>query len=75
MTERSMTAIETLEAICEKLISGRYDLEVINLYDDPDEAEKMQIIAAPTLIKDLPPPVRRLVGDLSNPGRVMMVLR
>ena len=75
MTERSMNAIAEIKAICEDLLTGGYDLEVINLVDNPEIAERMRIMATPTLVKELPPPVRRLVGDLSNRGRVMTVLQ
>ena len=57
--------------ICEEHLSGRYELEVIDLYPRPELAAGEQLIAAPTLIKRLPLPLRRLVGDLSNQQRVM----
>ena len=75
MTERSMKSIEGLKAICEQVLPGRYDLEVVNLYDNPEMAEKMQIIAAPTLVKELPLPARWLVGDVTDRGRVILVLQ
>lgn len=74
LTTRSLQSIEALKALCERLLPGRYDLEVINLMDHPDLAEARQILAAPTLVKELPLPVRRLVGDLTRTDRVLLVL-
>ncbi len=71
MTPRSTEAIARLKAICEKYLDGRYELEVIDIYQQPAAAKIEQIIAAPTLIKLLPPPLRRLVGDLSDTQRVL----
>ena len=73
-TPRSCHAIANLRAICEEYLSGRYDLEVIDIYQQPDEASAQQIIAAPTLIKQFPFPVKRVVGDLSNRDRVLSLL-
>ena len=75
MTARSMEAIASLKTLCEQLLSGRYELEVINLLEHPELAEAEQILAVPTLIKQLPMPVRRLVGDLTKPDRVLLVLQ
>jgi circadian clock protein KaiB len=75
MTNRSMNAVASLKALCEQLLSGRYELEVINLLDHPELAEAKQILASPTLVKELPLPVRRLVGDLTTPDRVLLVLQ
>lgn len=75
MTARSMNAITALKALCEKLLPGRYELEVINLLEHPELAEAKQILATPTLVKELPLPVRRLVGDLTKPDRVILVLQ
>ena len=74
MTARSTQAVSTISAICEELLSGRYDLEVINLYDHPDVAREGQIVAAPTLVKQEPAPERRLVGNLSDRERVLKAL-
>lgn len=74
MTPRSTQAIVTLKAICEEHLAGRYDLEVIDIYQQPTLALGEQIIAAPTLIKKLPLPLRRLIGDLSNEDRVLLGL-
>lgn len=75
MTARSMTAIAALKALCEKLLPGRYELEVVNLFEHPELAEAKEILATPTLVKELPLPVRRLVGDLTKPDRVILVLQ
>jgi circadian clock protein KaiB len=74
MTPRSTEAYARIKAICEKHLSGRYDLEVIDIYQHPALAKDEQIIAAPTLIKKLPAPLRRLVGNLSQEDRVLIGL-
>lgn len=74
MTPRSAEAIARIKNICEEYLSGRYELEVIDVYQQPALAKGEQIIAAPTLIKRLPLPLRRLVGDLSNKQRVLLGL-
>ena len=73
-TPRSTQAVETLRAICDRYLEGRYDLEVIDIYQQPGLLAGEQIIAAPTLVKKFPLPVRRLVGDMSNRGRVLVGL-
>jgi len=73
-TAGSQRAIANLRQICETELAGRYQLEVIDIYQQPSLAEGEQIIAAPTLIKELPPPVRRLVGDMSDRDRVLLGL-
>jgi circadian clock protein KaiB len=73
-TPGSQRAIANLRAICETELAGRYELEVIDIYQQPTLAEGEQIIAAPTLIKQLPLPVRRLVGDMSDRDRVLLGL-
>lgn len=73
-TPRSMLAIRNIQHICRKYLDGRYDLEVIDIYQNPQEAINAQIIAAPTLIKCSPDPVRRAVGDMSNEGKVLLAL-
>ncbi len=74
MTSRSSQAIENIRKICEEYLTGRYDLEIIDIYQHPSLAKGEQILAAPTLIKRLPAPLRRLVGDLSNKERVLLGL-
>jgi circadian clock protein KaiB len=73
-TPRSMLAIRNIQHICRKYLDGRYDLEVIDIYQKPQEAINAQIIAAPTLIKFSPDPVRRAVGDMSNEAKVLSAL-
>lgn len=73
-TARSSQAISNIRSLCEEFLRGNYDLEVVDIYQQPTEAAKEQIIAAPTLIKALPNPPKRLIGDLSNRDRVMVAL-
>jgi len=70
-TPRSVKSIDNLKRFCEKHLKGQYEMEVIDIYQQPALASENQIIAAPTLIKSLPLPLRRLVGDLSNQDRVL----
>ena len=74
MTPRSQRAIENIRAICEERLKGRYSLEIVDNFEHPILAEGEQILAAPTLIKQLPEPLRRIVGDLSNTERVLLGL-
>jgi circadian clock protein KaiB len=74
MTPRSTDAIAAIKAICEEFLPGRYDLEVVDIYQHPEQARSAQIIASPTLLKKLPTPLRRLIGDLSNRERVLIGL-
>ena len=73
-TSKSALAIENIKRICEELLKNRYDLEVIDIYQQPSLARDEQIVAVPTLIKQFPPPVRRLIGDLSNVKKVLFGL-
>jgi circadian clock protein KaiB len=73
-TSRSVTALTNLKKICEEYLEGRYELEVIDLYRMPALAKDEQIIAAPTLIKKLPLPFRRIIGDMSDAGKVLIGL-
>jgi circadian clock protein KaiB len=73
-TNRSVLAITNLKKICEEYLEGRYELEVIDLYQKPFLAKDEQIIAAPTLIKKLPLPFRRIIGDMSNKEKVLLGL-
>jgi circadian clock protein KaiB len=66
MTPRSREAVSNLKQICDKYLEGHYQLEVIDLYQQPALAASHQIIATPTLLKSYPPPLRRLIGDLSD---------
>jgi circadian clock protein KaiB len=74
MTARSSEAIRTLKSLCTKHLQGRYELEVIDIYQHPEAARDEQIIAAPTLVKRLPLPLRRLIGNLSDVERVLVGL-
>ena len=71
---RSLRAISNLKKICEEYLSDNYDLEVIDIYDNPGAAREAQIIAAPTLVKRLPQPLRRFIGDLSNTQKILVGL-
>ena len=73
-TPRSLRSIENLRKLCEKYLKGQFDLEVIDIYQQPALAAEGQIIAAPTLIKTMPLPLRRLVGDFSDQARVVLGL-
>lgn len=73
-TPRSTLAIQNIRAFCEEHLRGRYDLEVIDMYQQPGLAQAEQIYAAPTLVKSLPPPLRRLIGDLSDSEKVLVGL-
>ncbi|WP_371818786.1 circadian clock KaiB family protein [Rhodomicrobium sp. Az07] len=70
-SERSRRAIENLQHLCAEHLSGQVDLEVVDIYQRPELAEEYQVIAAPTLVKLLPLPVRRIIGDLSQEDRVL----
>ena len=71
---RSLQAVQNLKTICEQHFPDDYDLEIIDIYENPTAARDEQIIAAPTLIKKLPEPLRRFVGDLSNTQRILVGL-
>lgn len=73
-TARSVRALSNLRYICEKELEDQYELVVIDVLERPQLAEDEKIIATPTLIKALPPPVRRIIGDLSNQEKVLLGL-
>lgn len=73
-TGRSLKAVYNLRKICEEHLPDNYDLEVIDIYKDPEAAREAQVIAAPTLVKKLPLPLRKFVGDLSNTQKVLVGL-
>lgn len=73
-TVRSENAIRNLKSICQNELKGEYELKVIDVLESPDSAEKDKVMATPTLIKSLPPPIRRLVGDLNDRDRVLLHL-
>lgn len=74
VTPRSAAAIQTVRMICEEHLHGRYDLEVIDLYQHPTLARGEQILAAPTLIKQLPLPLKRIIGDMADEHKVLVGL-
>ena len=74
ITPRSQEAIRTVTAICEEHLAGRYDLEVIDLYQQPTLAKGEQIIAAPTLIKKLPAPLRKIIGSMADKEKILVGL-
>lgn len=73
-TERSLRAVRNIRRLCDERLHGNYSLEVFDLYQEPQLAADVQVLAAPTLIKLLPLPVRRLVGDLANRDKVVAAL-
>ena len=74
MTPKSINAIENIKKICEENLKGRYELEVVDIYQQPEYAKKEEIIAAPTLIKKLPLPLRKFIGDMSNKEKILVGL-
>ena len=73
-TPRSARAIQNIRAICEENLQGRYDLEVIDIYQHPEQIKPEQIVVIPTLVKQLPAPVRLFVGDMSDEKRILLGL-
>lgn len=73
-TSRSIGALENLERLCEEHLAGKYSIEVIDLLKNPQLARGDQILAVPTLVRKLPEPVRKIIGDLSNAERVLVGL-
>jgi circadian clock protein KaiB len=73
-TSRSQIAIMNIRRVCEEHLEGQYQLEVVDIYLKPELAKGDQIIATPTLIKYLPPPLRRVIGDLSKTERILVGL-
>jgi circadian clock protein KaiB len=71
-TPRSIAALANLRRLCEEQLAGRYRIEVIDLLSRPDRARRDDIIVVPTLVRRLPPPLRRIIGDLSNAERVLV---
>ena len=74
MTPRSQRAIQNVRKLCEEHLCGHYELQVIDIYQEPDEVKSEEILAAPTLIKKLPLPLRKLIGDMSKPDRILVSL-
>jgi len=73
-TPRSQRAIDNLRRICDEELHGKYNLAVIDVLERPQLAEDEKILATPTVIKELPPPIRRIIGDLSDTERVLLGL-
>lgn len=74
LTPKSQRAIAEVKRICEEHLKGRYQLEVVDIYQQPTLAKGEQIIAAPTLIKRLPTPLRKFIGDMANTERILLGL-
>jgi circadian clock protein KaiB len=74
LNPKSLQAIENIKSICEKYLAGRYQLDIIDIYQQPILAKEGQIVAAPSLVKELPPPMRKLIGNLSDTDRVLVGL-
>lgn len=73
-TPRSVSAFTNLKSICDKHLKGRYELEIVDLLREPQLARGDQILAIPTLVRRLPEPVKKIIGDLSNTERVLVGL-
>ncbi len=73
-TPRAIAALENLKKICEEHLAGKYNIEVVDLLQNPQLARGDQILAVPTLVRKLPEPVRKIIGDLSNTERVLVGL-
>jgi circadian clock protein KaiB len=73
-TSRSLAAFANLKKICEEHLGGRYKIEIIDLLENPQLAKGDQILAVPTLVRKLPPPIKKIIGDLSNTERVLVGL-
>ena len=75
MTPRSTLAVANIRSLCERYLSGAYELDVVNLYETPASAASQQIVAAPTCVRHFPLPPKRIVGDMSNTERVIAGLQ
>lgn len=73
-TSRSLAALENLQKICDQHLTGKYQVEVVDLLKNPQLAEGDQILAVPTLVRRLPPPLKKIIGDLSDTQRVLVGL-
>lgn len=71
---RSASALRNLEAVCEEHLAGRYRIEIVDLVKQPQLARGDQIVALPTLVRRLPPPMKKIIGDLSNKERLLVGL-
>ena len=73
-TPKSLSAFANLKRLCEQNLAGRYQIEVVDLVKEPHRAQHDQIVALPTLVRKLPEPIKRVIGDLSNTERVMIAI-
>ena len=73
-TPKSVAAIANLKNLCERHLAGRYSIDIVDLMQNPGLAQRDQIVAIPTLVRKLPEPIRRIIGDLSNTERVLLGL-
>jgi circadian clock protein KaiB len=73
-TPKSLTALANLKRICDEHMNGQYAIEIIDLMENPQLAQRDQIVAIPTLVRELPSPLKRIIGDLSNTERVLVGL-
>lgn len=73
-TPKSLAAFANLKKICEERLAGQYSIEIVDLLKEPHLASEDQILAIPTLVRKLPPPLRKIIGDLSNTERVLVGL-
>ncbi len=73
-TPKSITALDNLRRLCDDHLAGRYRIEVVDLLSQPHLARRDEIVVIPTLVRKLPPPLRRIIGDLSNEERVLVGL-
>ncbi len=74
ITPRSTLAIQNIKKICEENLKGRYELEVVDIFQEPEQIRDEQVLAAPTLIKELPLPLRRIIGDMSDTEKILVGL-
>ncbi len=74
-TMKSLTALSNLKKVCEEHLAGRYRIEIVDLLENPQLAQGDQIVAIPTLVRKLPEPIRKIIGDLSNTERVLVGLQ
>ena len=73
-TPKSITALSNLKRLCDSHLAGRYSIEVVDLLEKPQLARRDDIVVIPTLVRQLPPPIRKIIGDLSNVERVLVGL-
>lgn len=73
-TPKAITAFTNLKKICEQYLQGQYNIEIIDLLEDPHLAQEDQIFVLPTLVRTIPPPFKQIIGDLSNPEKILVGL-